>query len=314
MATQTMYGSGDGPRLTVAAMVKSPTIIPNIILSMRQQMFFTDQILRSEGSAPSGAFVYYASTPLSTSDSPPIVAEGGEIPLTLGQLGTPLTGRTVKRALGVGITEEMQNRNNYGQVDIQLTQLRNGFGITWNSVFVTAALAAVTGFQTFATAGSWTTSTATNGFIRNDLSKAIQRIRLADADTSNGTGQQKFGFAPDTLIINPVQLTSLYVSPEMQAYWVGNAAERNPVLGDDPYQLLPVNIFGLRTYVTWQMPSGTALVLQSKRVGGYVDERPFFVQPRQYDPNRETYRWNAIRQSGMFIDQPQAIISITGLT
>lgn len=314
MATVSMFTSSDGPRLTVAAMIKSPTVIPNIILSMQQQMFFTDNILRSAGTAPSGAFVYYASTPLVTADAPPVIAEAGEIPLTLGQLGTPQTGRTTKRALGVAITEEMQNRNDYGAVDIQLTQLRNQFGITWNGQFVTAALAAVTGFQTYATAGSWTTSTAAQGFIRNDLAKAIQRIRLADADTTNGTGVQKFGFAPDTLIINPVQYTSLLVSPEMQSYWVGNAAERNPVLGDDPFMLLPTPIFGLRTYVTWQLASGTALVLQSKRVGGYVDERPFFVQPRQYDPNRETYRWNAIRQSGIFIDQPQAIISITGLT
>ena len=314
MATTTTGYSYDGPRLTVAAMIKSPTVIPNIILSMRDQMFFTDNILRAAGTAPSGAFVYYASTPLTTADTPPIVAEGGEIPLTLGQLGTPSTGRTVKRALGVAITEEMQNRNDYGAVDVQLTQLRNGFGITWNGAFITAALAAVTGFQTYATAGSWTSSTAAQGFIRNDISKAIQRIRLADADTSNGTGIQKFGFAPDTLIINPVQYTSLLISPEMQSYWVGNAATNNPVLGDDPFTLLPTPIFGLRTYVTWQMTAGTALILQSKRVGGYVDERPFMVQPRQYDPNRETYRWNALRQSGIFVDQPQAIISITGLT
>ena len=126
MATVSMFSSGDGPRLTVSAMIKSPTVIPNIILSMRDQMFFTDNVLRAAGTAPSGAFVYYASTPLTTSDSPPIVAEAGEIPLTLGQLGTPLTGRTTKRALGVAITEEMQNRNDYGAVG----RIRLGIGLS----------------------------------------------------------------------------------------------------------------------------------------------------------------------------------------
>ena len=46
MATQKVVSVQDGPRVTVASMVKNPTVIPARIISDLQQQFIVDALLR----------------------------------------------------------------------------------------------------------------------------------------------------------------------------------------------------------------------------------------------------------------------------
>jgi hypothetical protein len=316
--TRVSYAGGDGPHFSVPALVKAPTLIRSIVYKMLDQESFVGDILRDAGTTESGAFVYSEGTPLFVNDVTPIVNKGGEIPVTTAAVGTPVPGSTVKRAMGIEITEEDRDRNNYDAVNTQLTQLRNTFDRDWNAAFLQVALSRLSTFASAATAvvGGWGAGDATTAnaqYIRSDLAKATQVIQLADADTSNGTGQMKFGFSPDTLVINPVQQTQFILSREVQQLFTGNSSAQNAMLADSPARRLPVALFGLTVWVTWQMPAGQALLLQRKRIGGIINEKPLTTTPLYRINQRQVWRSDTDRRSAAFIDQPKAGLLLTGL-
>lgn len=316
-----IFASLDGPRLTVAAAVKQSKVIPALVLDMINQQYLTDIILRNAGTTDSGSVLYFQSTPLFPNDTSQIVAEFGEIPATIGQLGNPMVARTYKRALGMLISYEAERRNNWDQVSTTMRQLRNGLTRDWNAFFLAGLLAAVPTLQSssHSISGGWAAgdnTTANAQYVRKDLAVATKSISLADADTASPlpyTGTNKFGFQADTLIIHPNEAQSLMTSREFQALFNGNSADEAALLADTPVQRLPRNILGLKTWVSWQMTAGQALVLQSKVIGGIVDEVPLQATPMRDDMDHQYFRSNVYRQSATFIDQPRAGVLITNV-
>lgn len=318
MPTRASGFAGDGPRISVPALIKAPTMIQRIVYKMTDQQFFVDQILRDAGDAPSGTFVFYEGTPLFVNDVTPIVNQGAEIPVTSANMGNPTPGWTVKRALGIEITEEMRDRNDYDAVNTQLRQLKNTFDRDWNAAFLASVLAKAPTLQSAShlTAGGWAAGdnvTATKQFVRTDLATAQQVIQLADADSANGTGTQKFGFFPTDLVIHPNAATSLMTSREFQALFVGNVADQAALLADTPVQRLPQKIMGLNIWVSWQMPAAQALVLQRKVLGGIINEKQLTTTPLYRINQKQVWRSDTDRRSAVFIDQPKAAVLITNI-
>jgi hypothetical protein len=316
-----IMASLDGPRLTVAAAVKQSKVIPALVLDMMNQQYLTDIILRDAGTTESGSVLYFQSTPLFPNDTSQIVAEFGEIPVTLGQIGNPLVARTYKRALGMVVSYESERRNNWDQVATSMRQIRNGLTRDWNAYFLAGLLAAVPTLQSSShtIAGGWASgdnTTLNAQYVRKDLAVATKSIALADSDTVSPlpyTGTNKFGFVADTMIIHPNEAQSLMTSREFQALFLGDTAGESALLAETPVQRLPKRILGLNTFVSWQMTAGQALVLQSKVIGGIVDEVPLQATPMRDDQDHQYFRSNVYRQSATFIDQPRAGVLITNV-
>src|SRR5207253_6973464 len=124
-------------QLTINALLKSPTLIPRRVLDETKQGFIADSLLRKGPNAVSGVVLYYANQPM-YADSPSVtnVGEGGEIPVTSTSVGDPKYAATVKKALGVEITEEMANRNDIGLLDLRIFQVRNSLRKAWDTAFL----------------------------------------------------------------------------------------------------------------------------------------------------------------------------------
>lgn len=310
MAT-TIISTQDGPRLTVSMMVKSPTLIPKRILNMMDQMFLVDSVLRKGSDAPSGAVLYFESTPLFSNDDPAVLDEFGEIPLTNGSLGTPKVVRVVRRAFGLRVSKTMVDRNNVDAVNTQITQIRNTMVRAWEDAFFSALIANPT-VQTLATATAWG---ATGSHIRVDVNAARYVIKNAAADTA---GKQKFGYEADTLIISTETETDFLDSDEVTKPYVGNIASENLQYTGK----LPNKFQTLDVLVSWRLSAyapDSAVVLQRNVIGGISDERPLQATPMYGEGNgpnggpTESWRTDTTRASAIFLDQPLAACIITGV-
>src|ERR1041384_2375628 len=209
MAMRRITSVDDGPRLTVSQLVKSPTLVPKRIIQMAGQGFMVDQLLRQGPPIPGGSLIFSESEPLYADEGPMNVEEFGEIPLTTTSTGEMRVAKSVKKALGFRISQESIDRNNFDKVQQDMVKLKNSFAKTYEDVFLTALLAALPTLASSNTSDGWVgtaASTAGQG-IYADLPHAVYNIRNADADTSNGTGEQKFHFVPDTIVLNDMMAT-----------------------------------------------------------------------------------------------------------
>jgi len=263
-------------------------------------------VLREGPPAPGGSVVYYESTPQFANDDAIIVEEFGEIPTTTGEFGKPMVVRTVKRALGLVISEEMRRRDDVGAVDTQMRQIRNSMVRTWENVFLNALMGNAS-VPTLAATAAWSSGSSK---IRLDLAQAMYLITNADSDSSNNTGQNKFGFEPDTLIISRKTEADFLASDDVAKVFLGgNIADENIQYRGK----LPRQFFGLDVRRSWRLPANKAVVLQRKVVGGISNERPLTVKPLREKPDNETWQQDVLRQSAIFIDQPKAACIITGV-
>lgn len=309
-----IIGAQDGPRLTVQMMTKAPTMIPKRILSMMDQQFLVDAVLRNGDDAPSGVVLYSETTPLFTSDTPMVVDEFGEIPTTNGQMGTPKVVKTVMRALGLRISKRMIDRNNIDAVNLQLVQIRNTMIRAWEDAFFSALLTNAS-VQTMATDTPWSSASS---HIRKDVNTAKFLVKNASSDGNGQNGASKLGYIANTLIISTVTETDFLDSNEVTLPYVGNIADENLFYTGK----LPNKFVNLDVLVSWRLDTysnGSAVVCERKTLGGISDERPLYATPLYGEGNgpnggpTESYRSDTGRMSAIFIDQPLAAVIITGV-
>lgn len=300
MGNTPIVSSTDGPRITVAAMTKNPTIIPRRILNTLENQFIADSVLRRLPPTQSGAYVFEESTPLFAEGDAPVVAEFGEIPLISGRAGARKVAVTVKRALGLQISIEMKNRNDVDKVNTQITQIRNTFVRTWETAFLNSLLLHPD-IHRIPVGTPWDDPLSN---IREDLiegSNAIENSSLAgDPD------EDFFGFSPDTMVIGRNVRDALMLSEDFNKAYVDNKADESVLYtGKLPGRFFNVSSFLVSREMDRLAPDG-ALLLEKKTVGGIGDERALRSTPMYEDPNRETWRSNTVRQSAVVIDQPKA--------
>lgn len=304
----------DGPRISVSMMLKSPTLIPKRVLSMLDNQFLVDSVLRNAADAPSGSVLYFESTPLFAKDAPEILDEFGEIPVTNGSVGTPKVARVVRRAFGLRVSKTMIDRNNSDAVNIQIVQIRNRMILAWEDAFFSAVVANAS-VWVMQTDKSWQDAAS---HIRQDVNSAKYLISVASADSTGTTGKQKFGYKADTLVISSETEVDFLNSDEVSKPYIGNIADENLQYTGK----LPNKFLGLDVLVSWRMsayfPSG-AIVCQRKVFGGISDERPLSATPMYGEgggPNggpTESFRTDVTRASAIFFDQPKAVVLIAGV-
>lgn len=298
----------DGPKLTVSAMVKNPTIIPKRTMSLLSQQFIVDAILRKLPPTQSGVYVYEESTPLfSDAANAEDVEEFGEIPVVGGKVGARKVAYTVKKALGIKVSQEMINRNQVDRVNTQQQQVKNTFIRTWERTFLLALLNHPD-VETIPITNPWSGATGT---IRHDIAAGVETI--ADAAPTDAP-EDFFEFEADTLIIGKSTKTDLITSDDFNSVYRNN----NLAAVSPEYKgTLPGDFYGLQIMVSRQLDlvaPNKALLLQKKVVGGIGDERPLRSTPLYEEKkSAETWRSDTLRQSAVVIDQPMAAVWLDGV-
>lgn len=309
MPTPSHYSSS-GPRITVNSFIKDPLLIRARMLRMAEQQFIMEALLRQVPGTDSGVIGYEESTPQFTDDDAAVVAEGAEIPLTMGQDGIPKAAFTIKTALGIEITQETKDRNRVDKLDQRMKQVRNTIVRHWERRLFTAFNAAVPAGNTISlesvlAARNWYTGSAPT--IRDDLLSLIQLVSEAEVPNQDDSF---LGFVPDTLVVST---RTKYAMLKDDAF--AEIYKNSPVVTESPVYTgqLPKDIYGLTIMASRFMDDNTAYVLERKTAGGYSDERPFQVSPTRRDDDREVWRSNAVRRSAIFVDQPFALAKIIGI-
>lgn len=297
-------GYSDGPRITVAELLKDPLTIPALILDLTQNEFIMDSVLRNAGAATSGAVRYSESTPLYADDYPEIRAEFAEVPVVPTSIGIPRVVFTHERAMAIMVSDEMRRRQAVDPVTRQLQQVKNTMVYSWNTAFY-AAVVANASIQTLAVSNTWASASAT---IRADLAQAMFLVENANIVSPSGVTQW-LGFEADTLIINHATKNTLLQSSTFAAPYIGDIASENLQYTGT----LPQQIMGLDVLVSRQVPAGNAIVMQRGRAGFYADEVPFIAGPLYRDEPRKTWRSDTQRAAAIGLDQPLAICLLSGL-
>lgn len=303
MTTPVQY-SNSGPRITVNDAIRSPMLIARRMLRLIQNQFVMETVLRRAGGAEGGVIAFEESTPLFAADDAAIVEEGGEIPLTTGMRGKPRSVHTIKMARGVEITREMRDRQRIDLLNQNMTQVRNTFVRTWD-LRMFKALETHPDVPVIPAGTVWATSTV----IRDVVFDAQEVITQQVADPVNRPADF-LGFAPDTMVMPVSAHYDLLRNVDFsKIYEGGNIADRNIRYTGR----LERQMFGMNILVSRTMAPGKVLILERETVGGWSDERPMEVGPTYPDPDREVWRANAVRRTGIFIDQPKAAAWITGV-
>lgn len=299
----TIQSAEDGPRLTISDILKAPSIVPRRILSTVNSKFIADKLLRHGPTASGGVVKYYQSNPLFSTTPSAVVGEFGEIPVSQNELGQLMLTQTVKRGLGLRISEEMANRNDIDAVNLQITQIANTFERDWDGYFMALALAAVPSTAVVAATAAWSDSLATT---RKDIAEAIYAVTSA---TLPGTTDSYLGFQPDTIVLNLADIANMVGNDDTWKGWMGNVNDRSPAVTGK----LPDPLFGLDVWGTYHIPQGEALVCQRGVMGFISDEIPLRSSPLVWHDDTGSWRCNTKRQSAMGVDQPYSMALITGI-
>lgn len=312
MTTTKIVSVNDGPRLTVSELIGAPTVIPARTITMMDQSFLADALLRKGDDAPTGVIVYRESEPLFMDQGPAVLDEFGQIPVVSDSVGARKVVRTVRRAFAIRVSKQMIDRNQVRRVTNQMVKCRNTMVRAWEDAFLSALLANPN-LQTLTTDQPWGSATS---HIRKDINASKYLIRTASSDNQT---QNRFGFRADTLVISDGAELDFLDSDEVTKPYIGNIASENlQYTGKLPNQFL-----GLDVVVSWRLQvyaPDCALVLQRKDIGFISDERPLEATPLYPEGGggnggpTESFRADFTRQSAIGIDQPKAAVLISGVT
>jgi len=313
MPLQAIVSASDGARVTVNALTKNPTVIPRRIISMLQNQFLVDSLLRNGGSIPGGVAEFWESTPLFANSGSAIKEEFGEYKIVETSDGTPSIAVSVNRGLGIIISEDMRRRNQLDRVNQQMTQVRNTLIRDWDLALQAGLIGnpsipthvAGTAIDGSGTAHMWTDQT--NAKIRSDILIAKQLVTEAAVPTQ---ADNWFGFMPDTMVMNTSDAFTLLNDPNFNNVYQWNLADQNLLYTGK----LPNQILDLDTMVSRTWPKGTVLICERNTIGFISDERGLQSTPLVENPDTEVWRSNTSRISAIGIDQPLAGILITGVS
>jgi hypothetical protein len=304
----------DGPRTTVADLMRAPLTIPVRIIDGLRNTFLMEALLRDAGGNPSSLVKFYTSTPrYAEIGDAQDVREFAEIPATRGLLGAPRVVVATKKGLGVRISKEMIDENDMNALNVQLTQVQNTTRRTWLRAMIAMLQDPTMGIPTIAASIAWTDPTSKP---LHDLAAA--REVIASAVPSVGSqGDDNLGFEADVFAMNPSLAVPLGDNVQIQAVLRGSP------LADQQIQYtgkLPNQTSGLTGLTDRSWPVQKVLVAERKTLGFYSDTRPLTVTPMYGEGNgpnggpTETWRSDTTRKTAMGLDEPLAACWITGVS
>jgi len=292
--------SNDGPRITVNDFVKDPMRIPAIVVSMLDQGFVADAVLRAAGPNP-GVVRFDEETPLFADGVARVRAEYGEVPIYTTSRGTPKNVYSEERPMAILVSDETLRRNAIDAVNVSLTQVRNSMTQVWDDVFFDYVLGH---------SGINHTSTTT-GFSDEDTD--IRKVLLSAAyeiNRAKDVNGNELNFRADTIICNPETEFDLTTQRDFNSvYQGGNIADENlRYTGKMPSRILTYDVL-----VSPRCPDDTLIMMQRGRAGFISDELPLQATALYRDEPRKSWRSDIQRASAVGLDQPKCVTVVTGV-
>lgn len=305
----------DGPNLTVSEMLEDPTFIPQRVVDGMQGQFLEDLFFR-QAESNKGVVAFREAAGQYLADDAEEIAEFGEIPVSSPELGPLRAAYGIKSGEAIRISYEMRNENKVDQVNrhiqaLEKTMIRHGIQATLG-VFKSAKV------QELQVSSQWT-----GGDPVKDVFDAVELVQSAhDDDDLN----RQFDYEPNTILLHPASYTKLVRNEQMQKYYIGNAALDNPIFldqnGDSIFGgLRNTELFGtLRVATSRLIEQGTAYVFEAQGVGFKSDTMPLTATP-MYSEGGDTqlggptmsWRSDLVRKRAIAVDNPKAIVKLTGI-
>ncbi len=304
----TVVSVSDGPRTTVADLIGNPLLIPARVLDLLSNRFLSSVLLRDAGPNANGLVQYAESTPLYLGSDVENVAEFAEIPIGVGQIGTPRIAFATKKGLGVRVSREMRDENRIDDVNRQVTQLVNTM-IRAQERALRAVLLDPS-IPTVAATAAWT---GTGSKVRRDIANAMEQV--ASATPNATTDDDLLGFEPDTIVF-PGSITPALIDNQefLEVFKTADPQNNLAYTGQ-----LPNDVLGLAALTSRSWPRDRVLVCERGTVGFYSDTRPLEATPLYGEgggPNggpTESWRSDTTNKLAMGADQPKAACWITGV-
>lgn len=297
-----------GTSITVDEMVKDPTWIPQRTLETLDGAFLEDLIFRN-GGTNQGSVAFRENAAALLNDEAENVAEGAEIPVANMNLGKARVAVGQNNKLGIRVTRQMITRNSVDAVTMQQTALQN-------TIIATGIKATINAFEAadvpeIAAESAWTEDGSKPDELIFD---AIEHITSAKTDRDGEEGY--FNYSPDTLVISPTRYNRLLRNERIQKLFIGDNASANPLYTG----IAPRQMFNLNVATSRYIAEDEAYVLESGVAGFISTEDPLQMTPMYEEggasgsggPN-QTWRSDAFRARIIAVDNPQAVVKLTGI-
>ena len=306
----TVGSLGDGARITVADLIGNPMMIPTRVIDMLNNAFLTDVVFRDAGRNTNGLVGFEENIPLFLTSDVEDIAEYGEIPIGIGQRGTPRVAVATERGLGIRVSRQMRDENRLDDVNRQLRQLANTM-VRAEERALRAVLLGASSIPVVAATAAWTGTTSK---VRHDITAAQEKVASAQPPASIST-EDFLGFEADSIILPGNIKSVLLDNEEFLKVYTGNQAQENIAYTGR----MPGDVLGLAPLLTRFWPKDRALVLMRGEVGFRSDTRRLEATPLYGEgggPNggpTQSFRSDTTRKRVLGVDQPLAACWISGI-
>lgn len=235
--------------------LQSPTLLTRRLRTLAENRFIADTLLTGRYTLQGGSVIYEQNETIYADRPVEAVAPGSEYPLTTVGTGPAAIATAQKWGQDSMVYDESIKRLLLDPVNRALTKMVNNLVKAVDSMTLSAIASSVT--QTAAAGAAWTPGVAnTNPLL--DIELAVANIR-----------QLNQGYDPDTVVVNDVKYAHL-MNNQTVLQALAREDKSNPVYSG----ALPSSLGGLRVLVSPNLPTaGTALILDSKVLGGMADEQ-----------------------------------------
>lgn len=293
--------------ITVDDRLKDPTYLPERILENLDGTDLVPAIFR-DGGPNNGVVVFSEAESPYFVDEPEIVAEYAEIPTTDDEGAKKHAALGIKTAIGFDISWEARQFNRVEPVNKGITKLQNTF-VRANARAVLAAFGAAE-IPELAVATDWEADGADP---MRDIRSAKRMVANASLD---GNPDARFGYRPDTLLVNEATLDAALFHESVQRFFRGDIASENPIYKG----ITPQMVGGLRVVISSWIPEGEAYVLQGGTVGFYSDAQPLTITPvyapygeNTFGGKNQAWRVDAFQHRAIAVDNPKAAVKLVGI-
>lgn len=279
-----------GDFVTISRLLNTPTLIERRLRSITEQRFISDQLLTGRAEPSGGAVQYEQTESIYPNGEVESIEPGGEFPLGTSGQGPSEIAAVKKWGLDGLVPRERVRRERRSPLDRELTKISNG--IVKKVDGENLAKIAAAPIQTHI-GSDWTVATADT--ILRQIAEAVALI-----DDLNE------GFMPTDLVLDGPRYIDL----------VAKETIRNAIEGPDPNVAYTGNlgrIMGLNIMRTNNMPAGfQAMVIDRNVAGGLADEEPLYGTS-WWVQEIESWRLRGGRVTTAFVNEPLAIVQITGV-
>jgi hypothetical protein len=290
--------SVSGTQITLDVALNNPTVIIREIAQLAQQKFFANRVFSDAGGVEGGAVLYELpptiATDLFAERGFQVVAPGNEAPELTFLRGVPTIAKPQKIMGKFKVLKEQRKRNQTRVLQRAMVQSANTIALTLDAMAVSVLNAAISANSRTLSGQSWATAAGTTFTTRSGTNVATSDLLSA----RKAVELEQRGVNLDSALIHPNQELSL-----------AQAASSMGVTIDQIFATAGIENWFSSPRVT----AGTAILYESGQVGGWANEFPLELN-QWVEEKTDNTNWNQWSVSpAMFVDNPYALLELTGV-